>query len=176
MTAVLRRARRSVAPDSLCPLRSKADIGRGLIESQHSDRKVNSEELLQDHDRARRCAPGKALPATQTFSPVRQAYVATFGFGPGAGRGEYPDTRHCKASILLPFSKRVKLHVMISPAAARLARFSRTIASDMPVSSAISKSRHCPCFFRHCRTCFTTQTMNRVENAGYLSPQTSPVG
>jgi len=103
-------------------------------------------------------------------------YVTAFGFGPGAVRGEYPDTRHCKASILLPFSKRVKLHVMISPAAARLARLSRTVASDMPVSSAISKSRHCPCFFKHCRTCITTQTMNRVVNARYLSPKTSPVG
>src|SRR5215472_13595945 len=63
--------------------------------------------------------------------------------------------RHCKASIRLPCSKRVKLQVMISPLAARLASFSRTAASGMPVSLAISKSRHCPCFFKHSSTCVT---------------------
>src|ERR1700690_2172154 len=60
---------------------------------------------------------------------VVAVYGFDFVFRPGANDGVNPEMRHCHASIRLPWSKRVKLHVRISPDATRLASCWGTVAS-----------------------------------------------
>src|ERR1700676_5200285 len=91
-----------------------------------------------------------------------QGYLVGFAFRPGAREGTKPDTRHCHASILLPCSKRVKLHVMMAPVAARTASRWRTVASGTPISLAISKSSRCPYFFKHFRVSLTVHVLGKT--------------
>ena len=55
-------------------------------------------------------------------------YAGCLVFRPGAGGGPQPDMQHNTASIRLPCSKRVRLHVMMAPVADNSARPWRTLA------------------------------------------------
>ena len=78
----------------------------------------------------------------------------TLDFAPGLAGGIYPDIRQIIAVISLPFTNLVEWHSIINPLALSSAKSRCTVASGMPVSSAISLSERSPCFFRYRRISF----------------------
>ena len=81
-------------------------------------------------------------------------FNCAFDFLPGAAGGIYPAILHLIPSIFLPFSNLIEWHAIISPLAASSDKWRRTLASEMPVATAISVSICSPCFFRYCRISF----------------------
>src|SRR5450759_1053135 len=81
-------------------------------------------------------------------------FYCAFGLLPGAAGGVYPDNRQRIPSIFFPFSNLIELHVIISPLAASSDKRRRTLASEIPVATAISLSSRSPYIFRYCKISF----------------------
>lgn len=74
------------------------------------------------------------------------------GLRPGDLGGLKPDGRQRVPSNRSLPVKRVTLHLLISPSAARAEMCCWTLRRGIPIPAAISESRHWPCFLRYCRT------------------------
>ena len=78
----------------------------------------------------------------------------TFDFLPGAAGGINPVNRHLMPSTFLPFSNLIEWHAITSLLSASSDKWRRTLASGIPVASAISLSKRSPCILRYCRISF----------------------